>query len=158
MWCYSSLVILSSLYYHTLTVKYPLITLKLRKKKWSATWQNQQSECAPSEDSDQPGHLPCLIRVFAVRMKKACVLSYPLSSQRRLIRLGGCPLRLIWVFAGRTVILLVLSCRGSFVTTCQMYYILTDRRYPSVNQCLFLYAIRYALLMIRCNELLCMLS
>ena len=28
--------------------------------------QNQQNECAPSEDSDQPGHLPSLIRVFAV--------------------------------------------------------------------------------------------
>ena len=25
---------------------------------WAATWQNQQNECAPSEDSDQPGHLP----------------------------------------------------------------------------------------------------
>ena len=40
--------------------------------------------CAPSEDSDQPGHPPRLIRVFAVRMKKACVLSNPLSAQRRL--------------------------------------------------------------------------
>ena len=29
--------------------------------------------------------------VFAVRLKKAWVLSYPLSAQRRLIRLGGCP-------------------------------------------------------------------
>ena len=28
--------------------------------------------------------------VFAVCMKKAWVLSYPLSAQRRLIRLGGC--------------------------------------------------------------------
>ena len=56
---------------------------------------------------------PSLFRVFAVRMKKAGVLSYPLSAQRRLIRLGGMP-RLIWVFAGRTVTLLVLSCRGSF--------------------------------------------
>ena len=35
--------------------------------KWAATWQNQQSDCAPSEDSDQPGHPPSLIRVFAVR-------------------------------------------------------------------------------------------
>ena len=26
--------------------------------------------CAPSEDSDQPGHPPSLIRVFTVRMKK----------------------------------------------------------------------------------------
>ena len=40
--------------------------------------------CAPSEDSDQPGHPPSLIRVFAIRMKKAWVRSYPLSGQRRL--------------------------------------------------------------------------
>ena len=51
---------------------------------WAATWQNQQSECAPSEDSDPPWHPPSLIRVFAVRLKKAWVLSYPLSTQRRL--------------------------------------------------------------------------
>ena len=40
--------------------------------------------CAPSEDSDQPGHLPSLIRVLPVRMKGHCVLSYPMSAQRRL--------------------------------------------------------------------------
>ena len=40
--------------------------------------------CAPSEDSDQPGHPPGLIRVSAVRMKQNWVLSYPLSAQRRL--------------------------------------------------------------------------
>ena len=39
---------------------------------------------APSKDSDQPGHLPSLIRVFSVRMQKALVLSYPLSTKRRL--------------------------------------------------------------------------
>ena len=44
-----------------------------------------------SEDSDQPGHPPSLIRVFAVSMRKTWVLSYPLSAQRRLIRWGGCP-------------------------------------------------------------------
>ena len=38
---------------------------------WAATRQNQQCGCAPSEDSDQPGHPPSLIRVFAVRLKKA---------------------------------------------------------------------------------------
>ena len=54
------------------------------KCKWAATWQNQQNGCAPSEDSDQSGHPPSLNRVFAVRMKKAWVLSYPLSAQRRL--------------------------------------------------------------------------
>ena len=36
---------------------------------------NQQNGCAPSEDSDQPGHPPILIRVFAVRMKNHWVLS-----------------------------------------------------------------------------------
>ena len=32
---------------------------------WATTWQKQQNECVPSEDSDQPGHPPSLIRVFA---------------------------------------------------------------------------------------------
>ena len=54
------------------------------KMKWAASWQNQQSDCAPSEDSDKPGHPPSLIRVYAVRMKKPWALSYPLSAQRRL--------------------------------------------------------------------------
>ena len=48
--------------------------------------------CAPSKDSDQPGHSPSLIRIFAVRMKKPYVLNYPLSAK---------------------VILLILSCCGS---------------------------------------------
>ena len=51
---------------------------------WAATWQNQQCGCAPSEDSDQHDHPSSLIRVFDTRMKKAWVLSYPLSAQRRL--------------------------------------------------------------------------
>ena len=40
--------------------------------------------CAPSEDSDQPGHPPSLIRVFTARMKKAWGLIYPSRAQRRL--------------------------------------------------------------------------
>ena len=40
--------------------------------------------CAPSEDSDQPGYLPSMIRVFAVRMKKHWVFSLPLNALRRL--------------------------------------------------------------------------
>ena len=56
--------------------------LALQEDKIRATsWQNQQNGIAPSEDSDQPGHLPNLIRVFAVRMKKAWVLGYPLNAQ-----------------------------------------------------------------------------
>ena len=44
--------------------------------------KNNKMTCAASEGSDQ-SHLPSQIRVFAVRMKKAGVLSYPLSAQRR---------------------------------------------------------------------------
>ena len=79
---------------------------------WTATWLNQQNDCAPSEDSDQLGHLPSLIRVFSVRMKKHWILSYPLSAQRRLIRLGGCP---GWSESslGAHAIFLVLSWGGS---------------------------------------------
>ena len=52
----------------------------------SLIWTNAgfQNGCAPSEDSDQLGHRPSLIRVFAVSRKKAWVLSYPLSALRRL--------------------------------------------------------------------------
>ena len=79
---------------------------------WAATWQNQQNECAPSEDSDQPLHPPSLIRVFAVRRKKprfsATHWAHGEDSET-----GRMP-RLIGVFAGRTLILLVLSCRGSY--------------------------------------------
>ena len=61
------------------------ILRSMQYNRWAASWQNQQNmACAPSKDSDQPGHQPSLIRVFAVCMKKAWVVSYPLSAQRRL--------------------------------------------------------------------------
>ena len=46
--------------------------------------KTKKTACAPSEDSDQPGHSPSLIRVFAVRIMKVWVLSDPLSAQQRL--------------------------------------------------------------------------
>ena len=72
------------------------------RSAWASAQSNQSSLSAwrklgslatywaHSEDSDQTGRLPrlaqmpSLIRVFAVRMKKAWVLSYQLSAQRRL--------------------------------------------------------------------------
>ena len=51
---------------------------------WAASWQNQENDSVPREDSDQPGHPPSLTRVFDVCMKKAWVLSYPLSTKRKL--------------------------------------------------------------------------
>ena len=52
-------------------------------------------------------------KVFAVRMKKDWVLSYPLSAREDSDQTWRMP-RLICVFAGRTLILLVLSCRGAY--------------------------------------------
>ena len=56
--------------------------------------------------------------VFAVCMKKAWVLSYPSSAQRRLIRLGQCP---GWPESslGAHAILLVLSCTGLYAVKLQ---------------------------------------
>ena len=73
-----------SLLEHVSLMLFAGMTFAHSKDIWAVTWQNQQSDCEPSEDSDQPGHPPSLIRVFAVRMKKAWVLSYPLSTQRRV--------------------------------------------------------------------------
>ena len=51
---------------------------------WATTWLNQQNECTPSEDSDQPGHPPSLIRVFAVRSMDSWGPKISSCGQRRL--------------------------------------------------------------------------
>ena len=85
----------------------------LRYNIWAATWQNQPNECAPSEDSDQPGHPPSLISLRCPH-EESSGPELPIErTAKTLIRLGGCP---GWsVFAVRTVTLLVLSCRGSII-------------------------------------------
>ena len=90
----------------------PLAISKLRKPRYDKT--NKMS-VPPAKTQISLGIRP-VWSVFTVRMKKAGVLSYPFSAQWTLIRLGGC---LIWVFAGRTLILLVLSCRGSYYCNCE---------------------------------------
>ena len=40
---------------------------KIFHLKICANLEPPHDGCAPSEDSDQPGHPPCLIRVFSVR-------------------------------------------------------------------------------------------
>ena len=63
--------------------KYTLIS-PLTIKFQAANDKTDIMACAASKESDQPGDPSSLIRVFAVRMKKAWILSYPLSAQRRL--------------------------------------------------------------------------
>ena len=67
----------------------------------------------PANTQISLGIRPVWSRVFAVRMKKAWVLSYPLGTQWRLIRLGRCP---GWSESSLSThaVLLVLSCCGSY--------------------------------------------
>ena len=60
----------------------------LSKNHLNHLMTNQQYGCAPSEDSDQPGHPPSLIRVFAVRMKKGWNFSYPFERTAKALK---CP-------------------------------------------------------------------
>ena len=74
--------------------------------------KTNEMACAPSEDSDQPGHPSSLIRVFAVRSIGSEGPKLSSCGQQRLIRLGGC---LSWSesLLGAHAILLILSCHGS---------------------------------------------
>ena len=70
---------------------------------WATTWQNQQSECAPSKDSDQPGHPPSLIRVLLWAQWIAKDQMFLHADSEGSDQTGKMP-RLIWVFAGRSLI------------------------------------------------------
>ena len=93
-------------------------------KIWAASWQNQQSECAPSEDSDQPWYPPSLCTQW-VSMNPSLLHADSEDSDQT----GRIP-RLIWVFAGRTTTLLVLSRGGSFkaykITCRNVEYLILD--------------------------------
>ena len=65
--------------YSILTVH--LCTMKINSENELPHDKMNKMACVSSEDSDQPGHPPSPIGVFAVRMKKAWFLSYPLSAQ-----------------------------------------------------------------------------
>ena len=80
-----------------------------------SSWpKTNKMACAPSEDSDQPGHLPSLIRVLLSAWRKLGSLATHWAHSEDSDQTGQMP-RLIWVFAGCTVILLVLSWGGCFV-------------------------------------------
>ena len=74
----------------------PTDTQEYFKYIWIKAWQNLQMSRGTTKPTKWPVR-PAMTQislgirpVFAVRMKKALVLSYPLSTQRRLIRLGRC--------------------------------------------------------------------
>ena len=85
----------------------------------SPSWQNQHNECVPSEDSDQPGIRPVWSESSLSAWRKLGSLATHLAHSDDSDQTGRMP-RLIWVFAGRTLTLLVLSCCGSCVQKKQM--------------------------------------
>ena len=92
--------------------KLSIITVSVKHKdKWAATRQNQQSDCAPSEDSDQPGHPPSDQHLRCPH-EESLGPQLPIERIAKTDQTGRIP-RLIWVFPERTATLLVLSCCGS---------------------------------------------
>ena len=80
--------------------------------KWATTWQNQQNECAPSKTQISLGIRPVWSESSLCAQWVAKDPSFLHADSEESDQTGRMP-RLIGVFAGRTTILLVLSCRSS---------------------------------------------
>ena len=91
----------------------------LRRKNEPQHDKTNKITCAPSENSDKPGHLPSLIRVFAVPSMGSLGPNVFHVDSKDSDQTGQMP-GLIWVFTGAKVIFLVLSCCGSNVISCEI--------------------------------------
>ena len=80
---------------------------------WATTWQNQQNECAPAKTQISLGIRPVWSESSLCAQCVAKDLMLLHADSEDSDQTGRMP-RLIWVFAGGTAILLVLSCRGSY--------------------------------------------
>ena len=102
---------MATLYYKTKSSSYSNLIRRLRKQLTfvSTSWQNQQSECAPSVRPVWSESSLCAQWV-------AKDPSFLHADSEDSDQIGRMP-RLIWVLAGRTTTLLVLSWGGSFVST-----------------------------------------
>ena len=83
---------------HLCTISCLTLTLLLLLVRFESQHDKTSNmTCAPSDDSDQPGHSPSLTRLFAVRTKLSTHKAHGEDSDQT----GQMP-RLIRVFAGRT--------------------------------------------------------
>ena len=81
---------------------------------WAASWQNQQNGmCIQQRLKISLGICPVLTESSLSIWRKLGSLATHWVRSKDSDQTGRMP-RLIWVFAGRTVIMLVLSCCGSF--------------------------------------------
>ena len=95
--------------------------------KWAASWQNQQNDCAQQRlrsawASTQTDRSSLCAQWVA---KDSSFLHADSGDSGRMPRL-------IWVFAGRTIILLVLSRSGSFLFLWLFISTLWVQRYPYI--------------------------
>ena len=81
---------------------------------WSTSLQNQQCDCAPREDTDQPGHPPVWSESSLSAWRKVGSLATHWTHSEGSDQTGRMP-RLFWVFVGRKATLLVLSWGGSIL-------------------------------------------
>jgi hypothetical protein len=85
---------------------------------WATSRQNQHSVFATSMDPDQPAHLRSLIRIHAVRLQTLLQVEKVIANSMDPHQTAQTR-RLVWIHAGRKRTMLVLSWRGSYVTTNQ---------------------------------------
>ena len=94
--------------------------------KWTATWQNQQSECAPAKAQISLGVCPVWSESSLCAQWVAKGPRFLHADSEDSDQTGRMP-RLVWVFAGRTLTLLSLSCRGSIVFLLKSSPLLSDQ-------------------------------
>ena len=97
---------------------------------WATTWQNQQSECAPSQVSDQPGHPPSLFKSSLCAQRVAKDPSFLHADSEDSDQTGRMP-RLIWVFAGRNLILLGFVMSRLVYPICQLWMVDSSANWTS---------------------------
>ena len=83
---------------------------------WAATWQNQQICVCPATTQISLGIRPVWSESSLSAWRNLGSLATHWAHGKDSDQTGRMP-RLIWVFAGRTAILLVLSCRGWIIKT-----------------------------------------
>ena len=79
---------------------------------WAVSWQNQQNGMCVKRRLRSSWAFAQSVQILRCSHDESLGPQLPIERTAKTDQTGRMP-RLIWVFAGRTVILLVLSCRGS---------------------------------------------
>ena len=124
-------------------------------RKWAATWQNNKMAVRPAKTQISLGIRPVWSEFSLCAWWVVKDPSFPHADSEDSDQTGWMP-RLIWVFAGRIAILLVLSCRGlvrimTFTYSIYKYYTIHGSNNKDADQtarmrrliCVFVVRIRH---------------